>query len=220
MLPSSHGHRVELAVAAGQARVAAAACRCWRRRALRLNSGHTAHVAEFAAICGDLAALVIAVFLLAPRFDDTLLTVIVFATSLAMMWSYALRGSLVYGFDISSEYYSLSQTLTSGVWHLSHPNDAYGAMLSLTILPAQLHALSGISALQIFKLVFPLVGAFFPVAVFSLARRALDGRWAFMAAALVIMQQTFFQQLPALAPAGNLARCCSPRSCARCSTPA
>ena len=165
--------------------------------ALRLNNGHTGRVADLAVLL--VIAVLIATFLLAPRCDDTLLVVIVFAASLAMMWSYALRGSLVYGFDISSEYYSLSQTLTSGVWHVAHPNDAYGAMLSLTILPAQLHAVSGISGLMIFKFVFPVIGAFFPVAVFSLARRALDGRWAFMAAALVIMQQTFFQQLPALA---------------------
>jgi uncharacterized membrane protein len=165
--------------------------------ALRLNNGHTGHVADVAVLV--VIAALIATFLLAPRCDDTLLVVIVFATSLALMWSYALRGSLVYGFDISSEYYSLSQTLTTGVWHVAHPNDAYGAMLSLTILPAQLHAVSGISGLMIFKLVFPVIGAFFPVAVFSLARRALDGRWAFMAAALVVMQQTFFQQLPALA---------------------
>jgi uncharacterized membrane protein len=165
--------------------------------ALRLNNGHTAHVADFAALVVIVA--LVTVFLLAPRFEDSLLTVIVFAASLAMMWSFSLRGSLVYGFDISSEYYSLSQTLTTGVWHVSHPGDAYGAMLSLTILPAQLHALSGVSGLMIFKLVFPMIGAFFPVAVFSLARRALDGRWAFMAAALVIMQSTFFQELPALA---------------------
>ena len=165
--------------------------------ALRLNSGHTGHVADVAVLV--VIAALIAAFLLAPRCDDTLLVVIVFAASLAMMWSYALRGSLVYGFDISSEYYSLSQTITTGVWHVSHPNDAYGAMLSLTIFPAQLHALSGISGLMIFKFVFPVIGAFFPVAVFSLARRALDGRWAFMAAALVVMQETFFQQLPALA---------------------
>ena len=116
-----------------------------------------------------------------------------------MMWSFSLRGDLVYGFDISSEYYSLNQTVTSGVWHVSHPNDAYGAMLSLTVLPAELHALSGMPALLIFKVVYPVIGALFPVAVFCLARRVLTGRWAFMAAALVVMQQTFFQQLPALA---------------------
>ena len=165
--------------------------------ALRLNSGHTAHVAELAVLVVIVA--LVAAFLLAPRCDDSLLVVIIFATALAMMWSFSLRGDLVYGFDISSEYYSLNQTVTTGIWHVSHPNDAYGAMLSLTVLPAQLHALSGMPALLIFKVVYPVIGAFFPVAVFCLARRVLAGRWAFMAAALVVMQQTFFQQLPALA---------------------
>jgi uncharacterized membrane protein len=165
--------------------------------ALRLNSGNTAHVAEFAVLV--VIGALIAAFLLAPRCDNSLLVMIIFATALAMMWSFSLRGDLVYGFDISSEYYSLNQTVTTGVWHVSHPNDAYGAMLSLTVLPAQLHALSGVPALLVFKVVYPVIGAFFPVAVFGLAHRALGGRWAFMAAALVVMQQTFFQQLPALA---------------------
>jgi uncharacterized membrane protein len=165
--------------------------------ALRLNSGHTAHVAEFAVVV--VVTVLVAGFLFAPWCDDSLLLVIVFATALAMMWSFSLRGDLVYGFDISSEYHSLNQTVTTGVWHVSHPNDAYGAMLSVTVLPADLHALSGIPALFIFKAVYPVIGALFPVAVFSLARRVLAGRWAFMAAVLVVIQQAFFQELPALA---------------------
>ena len=165
--------------------------------ALELNSGHSGHLAAFAIVV--VIALLVAGFLFAPRCDDTLLLVGIFATALAMMWSFSLRGDLVYGFDISSEYYSLNQTVMSGVWHVYHPNDAYGAMLSVTVLPAELHALSGIPALLIFKVVYPVIGAFFAVAVFCLARRVLTGRWAFMAAALVVMQQTFFQQLVALA---------------------
>ena len=102
--------------------------------------------------------LLVAGFLFAPRCDDSLLVVIVFAAALAMMWSFSLRGDLVYGFDISSEYYSLNQTVTSGIWHFSHPNDAYGAMLSVTVLPAELHALSGMPALLIFKVVYPVIG--------------------------------------------------------------
>jgi uncharacterized membrane protein len=165
--------------------------------ALRLNSGHTDHVAVLAAIV--VIIMLVAGFLFAPWCDNSLLVVGIFAAALAMMWSFSLRGDLVYGFDISSEYYSLEQTVMSGVWHFSHPNDAYGAMLSVTLLPAELHALSGMPALFIFKVVYPVIGAFFPVAVFCLARRVLTGRWSFMAAALVVMQQTFFQQLPALA---------------------
>lgn len=165
--------------------------------ALRLNSGHSNHVAMIAVVVVIIALL--AGFLLAPWCENSLLLVIVFAAALGMMWSFSLRGDLVYGFDISNEYYSLNQTVTAGVWHVSHPNDAYGAMLSVTVLPAELHALSGVSALLTLKVVYPLIGALFPVGVFCLARRVLAGRWAFMAAALVVMQETFFQELPALA---------------------
>ena len=143
--------------------------------------------------------LLVAAFLFAPWLEDPQLAVIIYATALALMWSYSLRGDSVYGFDISSEYYSLHQTVVTGIWHFSHPDDAYGAMLSVTVLPAELHALVGMQDLLIFKALYPAVGALFPVAVFSLGRRLLVGRWAFMAAAMVIMQQTFFQQFPALA---------------------
>ena len=165
--------------------------------ALRLNSGHSGFVADVAIVVVLITG--IAGFLFTAWFDDGLLMVGVFAIALAMMWSFSLRGNLVYGFDISSEYYSLEQTVTSGIWHINHANDAYGAMLSLTILPAELHAVSGIPALLVFKVVYPVIGALFPVAVFNLARRLLGGRWAFMASLLVVMQQTFFQQMPALA---------------------
>lgn len=165
--------------------------------ALRLNSGHSNSVALI-SIALVIATLVV-VFYRAPWYDDALLFVVLFAVSLALLWSFSLRGDLVYGFDISSEYYSLNETVTAGVWHFSHPNDAYGAMLSLTVLPAELHELSGVQTLFIFKVVYPVIGALFPAGVFSLARYLLTRRWSFMAGALVVIQQTFFQQLPALA---------------------
>lgn len=165
--------------------------------ALRLNSGHGNHVA-MAAIIAVIVVLV-AVFLVSPWLDEPLLVATVFAAGLGMMWSFSLRGDSVYGFDIASEYYSLHQTVVAGVWHFSHPSDVYSAMLSLTVLPAELHALSGIQDLLIFKAVYPVIGALFPVAVYSLARRALVSRWAFLASILVIMQATFFQEFPALA---------------------
>jgi uncharacterized membrane protein len=165
--------------------------------ALRLNSGHSNAVALIAVVL--VLVTLVATFLRAPWCDDSLLIVILFAAGLALMWSFSLRGDLVYGFDIANEYHSLTQTVTAGVWHLSHPDDAYSSMLSLTVLPAELHELSGVQTLLIFKVVYPLTGALFPVGVFCLARRLLAGRWAFMAAFVVIMQQTFFQEFTALA---------------------
>ena len=85
--------------------------------ALRLNSGGSGHLAVLATLV--VIILLVAAFLFAPWCDDSLLVVIVVAAALAMMWSFSLRGDLVYGFDISSEYYSLNQSVTSGVWHTS-----------------------------------------------------------------------------------------------------
>lgn len=165
--------------------------------ALRLNTGNSNHVALLAVTA--VIVVLAATFWLAPRFDQPVLTAIIYASGLALMWSYSLRGDSVYGFDISTEYYTLHQTVLAGVWHFAHPSDAYGAMLSVTVLPAELHSLTGVSDLLIFKFVYPVVGALFPVAVYGLARRVLVTRFAFMAAAFVVMQSTFFQELPALA---------------------
>jgi len=165
--------------------------------ALRLNSGHGHGVAVIAvvAIVGVLVWAVLA----APRLDKTLLAVVLFAAGLALMWSFSLRGDLVYGFDISAEYYALHHTVLTGAWHPAHPGDAYGALLSLTVLPAELHSLSGVPDLLVFKVVYPAIGALLPVGVFSLARPILTRRWAFVAGAFLLTQAPFLQELPAIA---------------------
>ena len=165
--------------------------------ALRLNSGHGNAIAVIAAVGS--VVLLVAAFCFAPRFGPALLTVVPYAAGLALMWSFSLRSQLVYGFDIASEYYSLHQTVIAGIWQTAHPGDAYGAMLSVTVLPAELHALSGLPDVQVFTVVYPVVAALFPVAIFSLARRVLAPRWALAAAGFTIMLSTYFQELPGLA---------------------
>jgi uncharacterized membrane protein len=165
--------------------------------ALRMNNGHGNAVALLAT-CACLAAIVWGM-VRAPRLGMVPLTVLLYAVSLAVMWAYSLRGDIVYGFDISTEYSSLHQTVLSGVWHFSHPGDAYGALPAVTILPAELHFLSGVPDLMVLKLLYPAITAMFPVGIFSLGKKFIDRRWAFMAAAFIVIQSTFAQELPALA---------------------
>ena len=61
-------------------------------------------------------------------------------------------------------------------------------MLSVTVLPAELHFISGVPGLMLFKVVYPAISALFPVAVYGLARLILPRRWAFAAAAVIVMQ--------------------------------
>ncbi|MGP7996202.1 MAG: hypothetical protein ACLPKI_02520 [Streptosporangiaceae bacterium] len=157
--------------------------------AIRLNNGHGPAVAV-----GTVAAVVIALTVsaaLSARLDKSLLEMVLYAAGLAMVWASSLRGDPLYGFDIATEYQRLEHTVQAGIWHPAHPNDAYGAMLSITVMPAELHALAGVPALQIFKIVYPMIYALFPVAIFGLARKILARPWAFIAAAFTIGQYAF-----------------------------
>jgi uncharacterized membrane protein len=167
--------------------------------ALRLNNGHGNAVALLAAAASLLTLL--AAVALTPRSGRTILAITLYGCGLAILWSFSLRGAGLYGFDIAAEYYDFHQAVVSGIWHTAHPGSAgaYAAMLSLTVLPAELHFLTGVQALLVFKVLYPAIFALFPVAIFSLADRVLSRRWAFVAAALVITQSPFMQEMVALA---------------------
>jgi uncharacterized membrane protein len=165
--------------------------------ALRLNSGQGAGVAVIALAACVVVAMTAAA--LSARLASALLAGILYATGLALLWSYSLRGNGVYGFDISAEYFGLKQTVSTGIWHASQAGNAYRSMLSVTVMPAALHALSGVPDLLVLKVVYPAIAALLPVAVFYLARGIVSRRWAFAAALLVVIQPTFAQELPAIA---------------------
>lgn len=159
--------------------------------ALRLNSGHGHDVALIAVTAFVILLVTASVF--SSRLSETLLEMILYAAGLATSWSYSLRGEGVYGFDIATEYQRLQQTISIGVWHAAHPGDAYAAMLSVTVMPAELHALSGTSGLLVLKVVYPMIYALFPVAIFDLSRRVLSHCWAFVAASFTIGQYAFIE---------------------------
>jgi uncharacterized membrane protein len=165
--------------------------------ALRLNNGHGDGFAV-AAICAC-AAVLVWTMAIAPRLNETTLMLTLYAMALAMVWSFSLRGDLVYGFDISTEYYDMEYTVRTGVWHFAHPGNAYSAMLSVTVLPAELHALSGVPALLIIKVLYPALNALYPVAIYGLGRMLLNRRWAFAASAFIVIQSPFSQELPGVA---------------------
>ncbi|MEO3784330.1 hypothetical protein ABGB12_13425 [Actinocorallia sp. B10E7] len=165
--------------------------------ALRLNTGHDSVLAIVSIV---LCLLILTVSTTsADRLTPAQLSVMLFVVALAMMWSFSLRSDLVYGFDIATEYGMSHRTVQAGYWKADNSTDAYGAMLSITLLPAQLHALTGMADVVVLKLVFPAVFAMFPIGVFRLAHRFLPQRWAFLAAAYTLVQGGVFQQLPALA---------------------
>jgi glycosyltransferase involved in cell wall biosynthesis len=165
--------------------------------AMRLTNGHGNAVA-MVGIGITIAVLLIGVWR-APQWSVGQLAMLIFGASLALMWSFSLRGHYVYGFDIATEYQVFTGVLHAGRWYSSHANDPYGAMLSLTVLPSSLVALTGASPLLVFKAVYPFLFALFPAAVFLLATRVISRRFAYLGTLFIVVQNYLFQQLPAIA---------------------
>lgn len=165
--------------------------------AMRLNNGHGSAVAIVAAASTGLVLLIGA--WRAHRWRITQSAMVLYAAALALIWGFSLRGHFVYGFDIASEYQTFTGVLHAGRWYASHHNDPYGAMLSLTILPSTFVKLAGASPLLVFKAAYPFLLALFPVAVFLLAVRVLNRRFAYLAVLFIVVQNYLFQQMPAIA---------------------
>jgi len=165
--------------------------------ALLLSNGHGVVVARLAAV---LTVLVLGGCLLrAGRLSRAQVGVVLFACALSAEWAFSIRSQEVVGFDISTEIHIAQSVQAAGIWHAFSPNNAYRAMLSITVLPSTLAALIGCSPLIAFKVLYPVLGALLPVSVFLLGERIMSRWFAAGAAALVLVQDYFFQTIPELA---------------------
>lgn len=165
--------------------------------ALRLNTDRGSSVAVAAAV--GIVALVGIGVVGARRWTSQRSAWILFSASAGLLLSYGLRSSYVFGWDISAELALVERTIAEGYWAAAHPGDAYGAMLSLTVLPAVLVSVAGVAPLALLKLVVPLLFALVPVATFGILRRTLPSRAAFIGAALLLTLPSFASEMPALA---------------------
>jgi len=117
----------------------------------RLNARDSAVPAVVAAL---LALLLtgLAIALPPARRNPPRLLLLVSAL-IAASWQATLRGGWLFGGDLTHEYYIASATVRDGVFPLPHIADAYSTMLSLTVWPALVHGVSGLSLRTIVGLV-------------------------------------------------------------------
>jgi uncharacterized membrane protein len=123
----------------------------------------------------------------------------IFCMALAMLWSTSLRGQYITGHDIQLEYYVFRLTDAAKHWTMANFQDAYNACLSITILPTVLKSLSGIDAVQQYKVVFQALFALASAGVVALSWRVYKSRvLAFLAGFIFITFPTFVTDMPML----------------------
>ena len=119
--------------------------------AARLNAGHGGAIAVVVCVA---CVAVLLVAMVSAAWDRAVLPAgpAIFMSVVALVWQETARGNWLFGSDIQHEYFVANQTATTGQYSLAIHGDAYRVMLSLTVLPAQLHALTTASVEMLLQL--------------------------------------------------------------------
>ena len=131
---------------------------------------------------------------------STLYPLLLVSISVALLYHIVLISPNIYGWDINQEYYFFSFVNKSGHWNPAYPiSDPYNTLLSITILPAVLSAVTGIDGLWVFKIIYPLIFSLVPVVLYSAFEPHVGKKQAFLAAFFFMSYQSYYTELTALA---------------------
>ncbi|MFY0407339.1 hypothetical protein [Solicola sp. PLA-1-18] len=129
---------------------------------------------------------------------DGVVAMILYCVTLTLLWSYSLRSSGLYGFDVQQEFAAFRNTADALRWAPAG-GDPYGAMLSITALPTAWWQVTGLAPLAIFKALLPALFALYPIGVYLIARRWAGGVASLVATSVLFLTSSMAGQLPALA---------------------
>lgn len=129
----------------------------------------------------------------------------IFMVALALLLHYSLVTNYVlpYGGDSPVEFFVFKNVQNNSLWSpiIFAGDQGLGrinSMLSVTILPTVYSNMLGMDASWVYKIVFPLIFALVPVALYQLWQPYIGKKFAFLAAFLFMAQSTFFTEMMAL----------------------
>ena len=123
----------------------------------------------------------------------------VFVSGLALLYYETLISNYLQGYDILLEKYLASMVVASGSWSATLSLSYYNSALSVVLLAPILASTCGISIVWLFKVVYPLIFALVPVALYLVFRAQTNDKVAFVSAFLFVAVQEFFVELSAIA---------------------
>lgn len=166
--------------------------------ATTLNNGGTGQLTMTMVALSAVYVLIVTIAF--RRYHQSLYAVATYGVGLALLLMYALRSWHVLGWDIHQEMAVFMATLDASRWRMSSfPGLDYNACLSITILPTIIAKLTHVNPEYVFKLLYQVLFATVPVAVYAAARRFLLPVLAFIASIFFIAETWYFELMPALA---------------------
>jgi uncharacterized membrane protein len=131
-----------------------------------------------------------AVLVLRQKFRLDILPITLLVTYAAILMVTWLTTSYIFGYDSHLELYSFKITDNASIWNPARSVveiDKGNAMLSITILPTIYSKIMGLEAAWVFKVVYPLLAAFVPFALYQFFRLHFKREAAFLGVFLFII---------------------------------
>ncbi|MGA9077713.1 MAG: hypothetical protein WB383_05225 [Acidimicrobiales bacterium] len=165
--------------------------------ATKLNATGANAIAVIATVLG--LGLILASVALSRRLGGPAQAALLGSGVVTLIWQQPTRGGWLWGWDIQHEFSVAAATITSGRFPLPHSHDPYAGMLSLTVLPAQLHFLNSMQLRTILVLIPGVMLAACAVTTLATIRRIAGPVYAsFLVALLIVGTASFLTELPAI----------------------
>ncbi len=125
------------------------------------------------------------------KIPEQLYPMTIFCISLGLMWHVSLVSPTLGAFDINHEYCLQKFVMDNSSWDTTHPWNV-NAMLSIVILAPIYSIVLGLDTVWLFKIVYPFLFSFAPVALFLACRKQIDSKAAFFSIFLFMSWTSFF----------------------------
>jgi len=118
----------------------------------------------------------------------------IWVIALSLLLHRSLISQFLWGADVVGEFAAFRMVEMNSIWLPNAPNliVAYNVTLSVTILPVMLSKLTSIQGLWIFKLIFPMIFSFVPLAIYEMLRGQFSEKAAFLAAFFAMSLYSFY----------------------------
>jgi len=120
-----------------------------------------------------------------------------YCMALALLWHQSLSSEFLIRYDSFAEYHYFNLVNQSGVWDFRIPQN-YNGMLSITVLPAVFCQVMNISGEVMFKVIYQILYALVPVALYLVYKNQFGSRRAFLAAFFFTSIYVYFLLMPSV----------------------
>jgi uncharacterized membrane protein len=164
--------------------------------AITLNNGGHNYLTMI--MLSGIAIYVLIAVLLKDKINENIYPWSIFMISISLLLATSMRGWILSGHDVISEYHVFQLTKSHFRWSISYLKDPYNACLSITLLPTIFYTYIHVNDYLIYKFFFQIISGIISINIFLFIRRFTTNINAYLASFFFASQFVFFVDFPFL----------------------